>query len=371
MTYSSHNDEDHYGGLADLLDSSQDEELDCSEVRVEKFYHAGLSWWRTPTQNRFLGSTTKSGSKRYYTDLLTSRNKAVSQLKPSSNPQLQGMWARFINKVTKTKTKSGGNTPFQRLSHSEGNLNDLNANGLTFNVLGPVEKNTSDGPGLVRYHASKTGQSTNGHSVLLRVDYHGVRVLLTGDLNQRSQHALLDAYSGNEKAFHADIAKACHHGSDDVSYEFLATIKPAVTVISSGDAEGHDHPRPSIVGASGITGYLTIKDDKILTPLVYSTELARSVSLGDPDKLTVPKDGGGKRNLTGDNLTASRVYYKEQKPGALRPEKKSRSMGYTYVVAGQVYGLVNVRTDGDKILCATMNEGNGTWQIKVTNGRFQ
>jgi len=58
--------------------------------------------------------------------------------------------------------------------------------------------------------------------------------------------------------FLCDVAKACHHGSDDVSYEFLSAMRPAVTVISSGDNEGHDHPRPGIVAASATTGHLEI-----------------------------------------------------------------------------------------------------------------
>jgi hypothetical protein len=42
----------------------------------------------------------------------------------------------------------------------------------------------------------------------------------------------------------------------------------------------------------------------------------------------------------------------------------------TYVVAGVIYGLVNVRTDGEKILCATLNEKDNTWQIKKIVSRF-
>jgi hypothetical protein len=35
-----------------------------------------------------------------------------------------------------------------------------------------------------------------------------------------------------------------------------------------------------------------------------------------------------------------------------------------------VYGLVNVRTDGNTILCATLNEGKSKWEIKKFNSRF-
>jgi hypothetical protein len=35
-----------------------------------------------------------------------------------------------------------------------------------------------------------------------------------------------------------------------------------------------------------------------------------------------------------------------------------------------IYGLVNVRTDGDTILSATMNEGKADWTVKKITSRF-
>jgi len=46
----SHNDADHYGGLADLLDAGQERELDARQVHVDAFYHAGVAWWVKPTK---------------------------------------------------------------------------------------------------------------------------------------------------------------------------------------------------------------------------------------------------------------------------------------------------------------------------------
>ena len=335
---------------------------------MEKFYHAGLSWWKTPTKKRTLGSTRKVSGKKHFIDLISSRSSAVKGLKSGANPRLQGMWSQFIRRVTEAKTKAGKATPFERLSQKSKFLDGFDTGKLKIQVLGPIETKTSSGPGLLQLDSS-TSQNTNGHSVMLRVDYGKTRTLLTGDLNKRSQHQLLEDYKGREYEFAADVAKACHHGSEDVSFEFLSKITPGVTVISSGDNEGHDHPRPSIIGASGITGYLTIENDEIVTPMVYSTELARSVSLGDPYELKVSKGGSRKSSVTGAAFDKSDVLFTETKSGALNPAKKKKSLANTYVVAGQVYGLVNVRTDGTRILCATMNEKDGGWETKWFRGR--
>ncbi len=364
----SHNDLDHYGGLDDLLDVEQTEELDCSDVRVERFYHAGLSWWKTPSKSRFLGNTRKVGRSTHYIDLLTSRTKALSQLAASANPRLQGMWADFIKKLTQAKRADGGNLMFERLSHETEELSDFAEAGLKFHVLGPIESKMDGKPALERISGGES-QNTNGHSITMRVDYGATRILLTGDLNSRSQKLLLDAYAGRESVFMADVAKACHHGSDDVSLEFLSRVNPSATIISSGDGEGHDHPRPGIVGASGVTGYLTIKDDQILTPLVYSTETARSVSMGEPTKVEVAQ-GQDSFDLTGTNFNKSVMHFEEQKPGAIGAKKKTKKLETLKVVAGQIYGLVNVRTDGQKIICATMNEKDGSWAIKSSPSRF-
>jgi hypothetical protein len=151
-------------------------------------------------------------------------------------------------------------------------------------------------------------------------------------------------------------------------------MQPAVTVISSGDNEGHDHPRPEIVAASATTGFLETDSntDRIVTPLVYSTELARSVSFGKASKLDVPNEAGnGRREIVADELKSSKVTFRAKKSGDRNPKTFTRSMGSARVVGSLIYGLVNVRTDGDKVLCATLHEKDDTWQIKTIRSRFK
>lgn len=56
--------------------------------------------------------------------------------------------------------------------------------------------------------------------------------------------------------------------------------------------------------------------------------------------------------------------------GALNPEKRTSTMARRRIVDGIVYGLVNVRTDGERILCATLNEKDATWDYEVFESRF-
>jgi beta-lactamase superfamily II metal-dependent hydrolase len=361
----SHNDLDHYGGLADLLDAAQEQELDAEGISIEAFYHAGLSWW-DDGGTRSLGKTASANGRKYYVQLLGDRASAEAAVASGGRgAKLQGAWGSFIEKVVAAKTADGSATPFTRLGHGSGHLPGFGpAQGMPdIRVLGPVEEEISGKPALPKFASDST--TTNGNSILLRLNYGRARILLTGDLNTESQNELLKAFTGDRLQFQCDVAKGCHHGSEDVSFAFLQAMAAGVTVISSGDAEGHDHPRPRIVAASGATGHLTVQDDEIITPLVYSTELARSVSLGSPVSLSVDGQTFGR-----DKLAAAKLEYQERLPGSLRPRKGERELKGACIVAGLIYGLVNVRTDGDTILTATLNEGKGTWTVKKFKSRF-
>lgn len=103
------------------------------------------------------------------------------------------------------------------------------------------------------------------------------------------------------------------------------------------------------------------------TPLVYSTEISRSFRVGRIEALTLAGDTLDRAALDRAN---ARVGYRQVNAGDLHPASGSRRLAGSYVVTGIVYGLVNVRTDGDTILCATLNEKNSTWDWASFKSRF-
>lgn len=364
---SSHNDEDHYGGLSDLLDIEQLNELDAKGVSVESFYHAGVSWWAPEGEERNLGDTEELDGKQYLVDLIDDRNSAIAGLEGVDGKKLQGMWGKFIQRVAEASTSEGEPVPFARLSDETLYLPafEPDASEVSILILAPIEREI-DGRPAVRSLGSSPDKNTNGNSILMRLDYGRTRTLLTGDLNKAAHQDILEALAGSLIELQCDVAKACHHGSSDVSLAFLQAMEPSATIISSGDAEGHDHPKPAIVAASGATGHLTVRDDEIITPLVYSTELARSYT---PGKLIAIKSANGTA-LEGDALEDTRLHCKVVKAGDLNPTTKKLKAAGSYLIAGLVYGLVNVRTDGEWIMTATMDEKSMKWSTKGFTARF-
>jgi len=374
----SHNDQDHYGGLWDLFNTSAAarQELDCTDVVAEVIYHAGLSWWKS-SSGRTLGPNTDTTKGRMFTRILGDRTAVEAALATGASPALQGEWSQFLRQAKKCKTRGGDKTPIERLSHLTGSLPGFDdPDGVDIQVLGPVEFEVDSKPAIRRFDSSD-GQNTNGNSVLLRVDFGDTRVLLTGDLNENSQKALLTDYTGQHDEFECDVAKGCHHGSGDVSARFLDKVNPTVTIISSGDSEGHDHPRPEVVAASGITGdYPDPLPGRLDSPLIYITELARSVTLGTPTKLEFEDAAGTTHTVTSDDFKKVKITYKIVYAGDRNPRTVTRTLQRAnktvprQIVDFTTFGLINVRTDGKKIVIAARNEADRSWNVKEIKGRF-
>ncbi|SHG24824.1 ComEC/Rec2 family competence protein [Flagellimonas flava] len=218
-------------------------------------------------------------------------------------------------------------------------------------VLGPImEYDANDKPRLRRI-SSNYGKTKNGHSIILRLHFGKYKVLFGGDLNIPAEKYLLRHYAGldkfpaksndnyqlmlNEAAnwFKAEIMKVCHHGSEKVTDEFMQVVNPACFVISSGDQEGHVHPRPDLLGRLGRFG-------RGESPVILSTELQRSTREFEDQK----KVDALKKDI--DTLAEA-----EEPSDDFVDEIKDKiaHLGRTNV---DVYGAVYLKTDGERLITA-------------------
>jgi beta-lactamase superfamily II metal-dependent hydrolase len=277
----SHPDADHYKGFEHLFADPN--------VFFETLYHNGIV-------ERFgknsLGSKRKIGRRTFLTGLVTSKSQLKTLLsvtsrwkKTSGGRPFFKQYPTMLKKALDAK-KFG---KFEMLSAQDGYMPgygpDDEDEELLIEVLGPIVEPADADPPRLRW-ITNTGKTKNGHSVVLRLQYRDVSLLLGGDLNIPSENLLLSYHTGmdcppkttdDEEALveagrdilQVDIAKSCHHGSSDFSHLFLRAVNPIATVISSGDNEPHSHPRADALGSLGL-------HSRGARPLIFSTELARS-----------------------------------------------------------------------------------------------
>ncbi|HYI61511.1 MAG TPA: MBL fold metallo-hydrolase [Acidimicrobiales bacterium] len=328
----SHPDSDHYQGFDAILDSPQ--------LSIGTLHHNGLI---DHEGNQRLGPTTTVGRRKFYTDLMTTKTKlrrSLTGIDPGKK------YPALLRKALKLDRVGD----IQMLSSLDSFLPGYASGDLTIQVLAPVPETIERKPALRRLGID--GVTKNGHSVVLLLTYRGVRFLLGGDLNREAMEYLLEHYEGQgseegdgteHSVFRADVAKACHHGSADVSDSFVAGVNAIATVISSGDNEPYAHPRPDALGLIGKHG----RGDR---PLIFSTELARSPSEAGqgPERL---------RTTRAAALDAARVEINE---GNASTEEQPGHVAAAYQRAIAVYGMINVRSDGERVIIAQKLERDST-----------
>ncbi len=356
-----HPDLDHFGGLMNIFLGDLHDGRTFPVV-VNNFYHSGIGKFEDSPK---LG-TTVSGQPgpfpqgyhgidedgKFIVELLDGRDSFGNPVRLFDRECRQKTlcfedFAKLVASVPKN---------IKRLSHKDEHLPGYgpDENEVTIRVLAPVAETAGPGTEGLRVYGNE-GETINGNSVVLRLDYGNARILLTGDLNAKAEKLLLSYVDAADLA--ADVFKACHHGSDDVNYEFLKAVKPRATVISSGDNETYAHPRPVAMGAVGRYGRDSKSRDnkEKYPPMVYSTELARSVNLDHASDVQVREQGDQLRNV---DVKDARVTTKDW-------NKKYRTLAETYLSTDLTYGLVNIRTDGRNILCGVMKESGKDFDCRV------
>ena len=349
----SHPDADHYGGLVDLMSGVLPDGRSFG-IEVENFWHSGIGRFkdgdklgamradtsRLPLPNGGFGITPQG---KFIVELLDGKSH-FGRPKRAFAPD----FAELAKQVGKLPRK------VSRLSQADGWLPGYApaAGAAAIRVLGPVAEKLAGGGSGLRWMGSDS-VTRNGHSLVLRVDYGRARVLLTGDLNTASQRLLLSCQPADE--FSADVAKGCHHGSDDIDLRFVRAMAARATVISSGDNEDYAHPRARVLGASARYGRESRgTDGELLPPLLYSTELARSVGLDFAERA---------RTVAEPKLPYAPEQLEVDFDGS--PLGRYRRLSRMPMATDLVYGLVNVRSDGQRMLCATMKEGSSDFELQV------
>lgn len=233
-------------------------------------------------------------------------------------------------------------------------------------ILGPwVEMAAPNKPRLKLFGTSsdKPGVTKNGHSIILRLRYRNFSVLFGGDLNRPAEKYLLMKHTGtaawpttpDERAqliaaaaptFSSDVMKTCHHGSSDVTDEFLQAVAPGAYVISSGDEDGdYVHPRPDLLGRLGRRG-----DGP--APVLLSTELQRSTR-AEEDRAMVLRL---KRNVA-----AMAAMIPPPATGPNPADALAESIAKDIAALGlpniSVDGAIYLKTDGHRMIVAFKKEG--------------
>jgi beta-lactamase superfamily II metal-dependent hydrolase len=390
----SHPDEDHFGAGKEMLNRigswwSMDTVYHCGLGRYKgaparKYRPASGGQGRQPGFSQLGVVDGKSSRKLYLTSLFDHFGDVGRLQKTTANRDWTLTGTSYANFIGGLHERRGqGVRKLKRLSHrSDGSA--LGSGGVTFKVLGPVEEDDPiDGRPALRYldrnstssrrpySLQSPSLSRNGQSVVLRMDYGDVRIMLTGDLNFKSQ-ALIQNHWDDEE-FRCDVAKACHHGSEDISWRFMQKMSPVATMFSSGDQETHVHPRALVLGMCGALSPLMKRrtkdspssgpdqrfeerkfagfaEEKIFAPLLYSTELSRSTSLRSDMK---PYSRSKNEEDDWEYSALKGVYLKGG-----RKKDKYVHLGRVRIADALTYGLINVRTDGEKVLMAVMEEGN-------------
>ncbi len=124
----------------------------------------------------------------------------------------------------------------------------------------------------------KTSDDLNDNSVVLRISYGTVDMLLTGDAGKETEEQLLKT----GYALDSEILKVAHHGSPySTGPAFLEGVHPQVAVIPVGVDNPYGHPAEATLAAlqhAGVVVYRTDTDGDILITsngISYTVQTAR------------------------------------------------------------------------------------------------
>lgn len=101
--------------------------------------------------------------------------------------------------------------------------------------------------------------SPNDMSVVMRLMYGNLTVLLVGDAESDAETAML----GRELRLSSNVLKAGHHGANSSSSEaFLQAVQPMLVVVSAGRDNSYGHPHPAALERFAAVGASVLRTDQ-------------------------------------------------------------------------------------------------------------
>jgi competence protein ComEC len=144
---------------------------------------------------------------------------------PSDDPE----YSRFVHTLTATKT------PVEVVQAGD----VMHFGGVEATVLWPPAVANADAP------------SRNNDSLVLRLQFGERAVLLTGDIENGAENAMVRAAEN----LRVDVVKVPHHGSKTSSTEpFVLATRPSVAIISVGQTSVFGHPHKEVVDRWQVSG---------------------------------------------------------------------------------------------------------------------
>ncbi|MBU0766871.1 MBL fold metallo-hydrolase [Patescibacteria group bacterium] len=127
-------------------------------------------------------------------------------------------------------------------------LNEVKEQSIPVSIVDPANDiDLGDGAVLDIVWPTKSfrnDKNLNNSSVVMRVLFADQSILLTGDIEEEAEDALLETGADIRSL----VLKAPHHGSQTSSSSgFLLAVNPIKTIISVGEENGFGHPHPETI----------------------------------------------------------------------------------------------------------------------------
>ena len=365
-----HGDADHFVGLSMIHQSETEERLEKQKwkrifIHPRRVYHNGIVK-RPEVRNgqrlkeiELLGPTRKVKHPQTGKDI-TLLTGLESNLLNVPDEEMNEPFRKWKGALSTYRTR--GPITFKKLQLGDDDAFDFLAEeNIDIQVLGPIPTRIGDVEGLkflgkppegprvgheslshdeVGFGGASASHTINGHSIIFRLNYGKFNFLFTGDLNEEAGRALASAHARGVLNLQSEVFKVPHHGSGDFSGAFLQAVGPVISVISSGDENARKeyiHPRATLVGALG-------RHSRVEEPLIFVTELVAFFNAEgniDPEFHKLLKGKAVVEN------------------GAAALNSKARKRFFAF--SRKAFGLVMVRTDGERLLVYT---NSGQEQLK-------